>query len=325
MVSDFDPYLILQVDPSAQPEDIESAYERLMREYDSTSGERLREMRAAYALLRDPEQRRAYDVRRTERMAAAVAEAERAPGAGVPPLPARPPVRLPWGPMDVLKAVGVIVLGTLVFGGILGLIALMVAGDQAIEDHPQALAIALGANILLQVLLLGATVWFTIRKYGGKWRDLGVQRPARGGVWLAIGLFGGAMLLQFVYGIVLDIAGISPDTDLPGQVFDHFLPFLVVLALTLVFAPVIEEIFFRGFVFGALRQRWGAVAAALASGVLFGLAHAGNPGYLPVLPAVVLIGALFAWGYYFSGSILPSMGAHFLFNSLSLAVSVASS
>src|SRR5205085_10273676 len=51
-----------------------------------------------------------------------------------------------------------------------------------------------------------------------------------------------------------------------------------------VIAPIAEEVFFRGFIFGALR-RWrisvggreiGPWVAAIVTGILFGLAHTGS-------------------------------------------------
>jgi membrane protease YdiL (CAAX protease family) len=84
---------------------------------------------------------------------------------------------------------------------------------------------------------------------------------------------------------------------------------------SLIVAPIIEEIFFRGFVFGGLvgrlRLRW----AILGSGLLFGLVHVSTgASFYVILPPVTVIGMLFAWSYSYSGSILPSIGAHFLFN-----------
>jgi len=67
----------------------------------------------------------------------------------------------------------------------------------------------------------------------------------------------------------------------------------------------------------------GAAAAAGASGLLFAVAHIGNPGTIYLIPPVALIGALFAWGYLFSGSLLASILAHFLFNLVAFTAGVA--
>lgn len=55
-----------------------------------------------------------------------------------------------------------------------------------------------------------------------------------------------------------------------------------------------ERIFFRGFVFGGLRGRFGPVPAAVASSLLLGLLHAGNPGAIYVIVPMCMVGVLFA-------------------------------
>jgi hypothetical protein len=76
-------YEVLQVDPRAEPEILEAAYRRLAKKYHpdvATSpgaGPRMKEINAAYAVLRDPRQRAAYD--RQLRQQAAAVEREQDP------------------------------------------------------------------------------------------------------------------------------------------------------------------------------------------------------------------------------------------------------
>ncbi len=98
------------------------------------------------------------------------------------------------------------------------------------------------------------------------------------------------------------------------------MPLIVLLGvLSLGLAPVMEETFFRGFLFGGLRGRWGFFLAALGSGFLFALAHVDPLVFIPF----TAVGMLFAWGYVYSGSILASMVAHFLFNGVSFGLAVS--
>ena len=52
--------------------------------------------------------------------------------------------------------------------------------------------------------------------------------------------------------------------------------------LVAVVAPIVEEFFFRGFIFGALRNWRGMWPAAILTGLVFGAIHAGSsdPAYL---------------------------------------------
>jgi uncharacterized protein len=81
-----------------------------------------------------------------------------------------------------------------------------------------------------------------------------------------------------------------------------------------ILAPLVEEVFFRGFVFNGLRGRMDWWWAAVISGALFAAAHL-DPLFL--LPAF-LIGILLAFLYQKTNSIWPGMIVHFLVNSLAV-------
>ena len=77
-----------------------------------------------------------------------------------------------------------------------------------------------------------------------------------------------------------------------------------------VLAPVWEEIFFRGFIYGALKGLCGTLAAALATSVFFALIHASLYAFLPIF----FLSLFFILLYEKSGDLRVSMGAHSLFN-----------
>ena len=84
-------------------------------------------------------------------------------------------------------------------------------------------------------------------------------------------------------------------------------------------APLTEELFFRGFVFGVLRERVGVVGGALATGVVFGLVHvAGSP--IETVGVLVILGVLLCALYQKTGSLLPCIALHALNNAISFAV-----
>jgi membrane protease YdiL (CAAX protease family) len=99
--------------------------------------------------------------------------------------------------------------------------------------------------------------------------------------------------------------------------------------IAVIWAPIGEELFYRGYVFGMLRERRGFLASALVSSLFFGLRHV-----LPVFflfPRLYWISAL-SWGvfafvfgmlnnllYEKTGSLYPCMIGHALLNLASLA------
>jgi membrane protease YdiL (CAAX protease family) len=324
MATDFDPYTILEVDRSAGQDEIDMAYRRQWAAYpnDATPEARLREIQAAYRILSDPEERRAYDSRLAERAGDDVRWTME-PELTATPIPGDDPGRVPWGVREILLAIAVVVGGVILASIPIFLLADWVAGDKKLDEDPNALAIQLAASAFFQFAALSAAWWFSIRKFRLNWSALGLRRPIRGMPWLPFSLAAAGLLVVGVYGAVLSAAGIDPDTDLPDAVFESALPLGIVIVLTVAVAPVVEEVFFRGFVFSGLMRRWGPMWGVVASSSLWGAAHLGNSGYLYVVPPIVMIGVMFAWGYHYSKSILPSIGAHFLFNLLQVIGTLA--
>ncbi len=72
-------------------------------------------------------------------------------------------------------------------------------------------------------------------------------------------------------------------------------------------APFFEEIVFRGLLFATLRRRYGALFSALASALIFAVAH--GYGWIG-LASVLWSGVLWALSYERTRSLLPAMLAH---------------
>lgn len=88
---------------------------------------------------------------------------------------------------------------------------------------------------------------------------------------------------------------------------------IVSLIEYVVFAPIFEELAFRGLLFAILRRKFRFVPAALISAGIFGVAH----GYGVLgLVSVCWSGVLWAWIYEKTGSLLPGMLAHAINNLL---------
>ena len=97
-------------------------------------------------------------------------------------------------------------------------------------------------------------------------------------------------------------------------------PHELILSLLLlsVLAPVVEELVFRGLLYGWIAGRWGTVPAWLVSSVAFALAHYEPAHILLVLP----LGLLFGWMRRRTDSLLPSLVAHILNNGFALLAAV---
>lgn len=228
--------------------------------------------------------------------------------------------KVPWTFLDMGKAIGFIIAGVLLSFIPLVIGIYLVAGSNPDENDPTYLTVSIASSVVLQLLMIASVVRFGIGKYHAPRSALGLRKPDRGGYWLPIPLVLSAYAIMVVYFSILSAFDINPNSDLPDGTFDNIGPIIAVAVLSLVFAPICEETFFRGYIFGGLRNQWGGLWAALASGLLFGLVHGANPGGLYIIPPIAAIGAMFAGAYIYSGSIRASIGAHFLFNLTSFAI-----
>ncbi|HEU4760598.1 MAG TPA: CPBP family intramembrane glutamic endopeptidase [Dehalococcoidia bacterium] len=233
---------------------------------------------------------------------------------------APPPAAAPWGLADILRGIGLAVLGSIV---VLAVAALAVVVVNRPHSDAETLAVLI-PNLGLEAVLLLVPILLVVGKHRGSLRDLGFRAPQRGGLWLAPLLVVGGWIIISVYFAALSalgLGGLSDQQQLPDRAFESPALIAVVGVLALGAAPLCEETFFRGFVFPGLLRRWRFPVAALASGLLFALAHIYPVLYVPF----ALIGALFAFGYFYSGSLWVPMAAHFMFNGISFAIGVLSS
>jgi membrane protease YdiL (CAAX protease family) len=90
--------------------------------------------------------------------------------------------------------------------------------------------------------------------------------------------------------------------------------------LIVIAAPLSEEIFFRGFIFGGLRRRLPFVGAALISAAIFGVFHYTGAGSLAVVPQLAFLGFALAWVYERTGSIYPAIAIHATNNLLAFVI-----
>jgi membrane protease YdiL (CAAX protease family) len=172
-------------------------------------------------------------------------------------------------------------------------------------------------------LVIVLAVWrFAVRKFHLTWVAFGIQRPERGWPWLPFAIVVVAIAIVTFFGGVTRAFGWNPPTDLPDATYDNPLPLAIAFVLAVFFAPVAEEIFFRGFLFAGLIRKWGVVPAAIVTGAAFGSAHLFNPGGLYIFLPISLIGILFCWGYYYSRSLKTTIAAHFVFNLLQMIIAI---
>ncbi len=96
------------------------------------------------------------------------------------------------------------------------------------------------------------------------------------------------------------------------------LMFQIIIAAVLV-APVAEELFFRGFLYGVLRRRVRPVVAMAAVGVLFGVFHSPLAAVVPMC----VLGCFLCYIYENTARLTVPIAIHFLFNLGQVALIIA--
>lgn len=159
--------------------------------------------------------------------------------------------------------------------------------------------------------------------------EIGFQAP---NIPKLVGLGISLSLITLFCNAILSLAfqgvGIQQNQSAQYPLFenDYFGQFFFFIGAALI-VPIGEEILFRGYVFNALRttfqsKSWGIALAFFISALLFSAAHSlsATEGLIGLLVPTFVMGLLFAGATYISGSILPSIIAHTINNSLGLSV-----
>lgn len=172
--------------------------------------------------------------------------------------------------------------------------------------------------IISQAISLILSIFFIsqkLRQNKLRWQSVGIKPfQIRRSLKYILGyypIFFGLLLL-----IVVTIAIATQGGDIPAAADsatedERFGGFVPALLITVLLAPVIEEVLFRGVLFTSLRQKKGLVFAIVVGGIIFSLAHIGNP--IQALGALPL-GIYLCFMYHRLGSIIPGILLHASWN-----------
>ncbi|MDV7766634.1 type II CAAX endopeptidase family protein [Peribacillus sp. CSMR9] len=130
-------------------------------------------------------------------------------------------------------------------------------------------------------------------------------------LWAFAGVFL-ALFAQSIAGYIEQMLGVESESENTQQLISLIYQVPIVIFVTSVIGPILEEIIFRKIIFGSLHKRFNFFISALLSSVIFGLAH----GELEHLLLYSAMGFTFAFLYAKTGRILVSMSAHIAMNTL---------
>jgi membrane protease YdiL (CAAX protease family) len=224
-----------------------------------------------------------------------------------------------WDWTDVLLSVplAVVLIGAIQFG-----LAAVTLPLMPQHDHELRTAVTrFLSGFSLYAGVVGAVVLLVVGRRRTPVSALGWRPASTRWLLLAIPLALAGYVLVVIAGVIGNLLFPHAHNGQPQAVrnaFGHY-QLLAVVAVSVI-APIAEETFFRGFLYGWLRRRVPLWAAVALSALVFSAAHA----ELALLIPIFVLGCLLALVYERSGSLLPGMIIHAVFNLIGITLIFAS-
>ena len=248
------------------------------------------------------------------------------------------PDLIPWTLGDIARGVAIVigfvfllviltvVVAVVIAISMLGVEGLAELGPEGLEqfltsaDFLQRLVIAgLVASIALQGGILFTAWLFSVSKYRCGWRALGFRSFNRKrALLLVLVVLGIGVLVNVLYELLIVYLGMEPPPAVPPEFTQGGFSLVMLSLLAVLVAPFAEEIFFRGFIFSGIGNRYGYGWGAILSALIFALVHVLTLWQLGVMVPIFLLGLLLAWLYMRTGSIWPCIFTHFAYNTIAL-------
>ena len=226
------------------------------------------------------------------------------------PQPTAPPV--PWTTRQVLISLAAIATAFLVvIGSILGLVEIVDVSGWG--EH----VVLLGATLALQGIMLFSVWHFAIRPAGRRWALLGFRRIKPISTTL-IAIAGITTCQALVVGYVQLVDWLGIDYLVPGDPFESWdidpVSFAIIAFSAVVIAPLVEEIFFRGFMYQAFRKTMPVWPAAILASLVFGIAHIEPSIIIPI----AIVGMILLGIYRWTGNLWSSIITHAGYNAIAV-------
>jgi hypothetical protein len=217
-----------------------------------------------------------------------------------------------WSGGDVIVLVLVAFFALVFCGVVIGLYIAAFHPKQKPEEVAGMPVISILAQVFTSAAVFGAMYWMVVRRYRSSfWDEVRWKWPAGSLGFLCAG--GGvamALLVDFASALA-PVPKSLPIYKLFGTTSSAY----ALAGYGILLAPVIEELFFRGFLFPVLARRKGVPLAVLLTSVAFMLIHVSQLGGA-WLPLVILffVGLSFTLARAWTGSVAVPYLMHVAYN-----------
>jgi CAAX protease family protein len=226
------------------------------------------------------------------------------------PIVAEPDTEVPWRAREAI----IVALLALITGAFFTMIVTALLTPHGHVTNEQQNMLTLDATIIIEGCLgIWVFLWVRLRHHVGL-KELGIRfhrgDVAAGFLTALLGLVAAQIVTQIALSIWKGVAGhaIEQPEQLPtlhgaGQI--ALAGFAVIIV-----APFAEELFFRGFLYQALRRWRGVTAAILLSAAVFAISHGAPLLIIGIFP----LGVVLAFMFQRRDSLVTTITAHMTYN-----------
>jgi len=176
-------------------------------------------------------------------------------------------------------------------------------------------------GLTIAIVLMSGLYFIALRPQNLTWREVGVRKFSakywwKIPIWILI-----TIILSVAVLLLTSLLGNSVDNSKTESLQQNINLFTILIGIISagVVSPVYEEIFYRGFIYRWLRVRLGMNWGIVISSLIFTIAHFPT---LNAMPVNFINGVVFAWVYEKTGSVIPAIIIHGVFNTIAVLLTV---
>ncbi len=126
--------------------------------------------------------------------------------------------------------------------------------------------------------------------------------------------------------VALASSGVHTKENMPiEELFKNRNNALLLMAMAVLVAPLVEETVFRGYLYPLFAKSFGIVPGVLVTGILFGLMHGAQLGWTwGIVALLILVGVIFTFARAYTGTVLASFLLHLGYNSMIAVTTIVS-
>lgn len=171
---------------------------------------------------------------------------------------------------------------------------------------------------VMDILAVVFIVYFAVHQYGGRIESLGINfKNFMRNVYIGlVGYLASLPVLAMAMAAILVTVKLThyiPEQQPVVEIFlkEEGVGFLVYTSIfAAILGPIIEELFFRAFMYRAFRKSIGAFWAVMITSALFAVLHSNIVSFLPIM----ILGVLLAYLYEKTGTLVAPITVHMVHN-----------